>query len=259
MRPLSQLANVIARTSLVAALAVSLLGGCYEGPKKGTIPNGPGGPGQGKTGGPSEKKIGVALLDFFYLSEEAMRSPECYRGPSSLIEFRRAEAGERVKQLAALFKDQADAVSVTATEITLDDCLSGLWAIDQRAKTVLGFPTTQELAKKPAVHVRTIMWDEDVTRYYPGSVVLNEEWADVSALRMKGHKSILVVHQFFLTGSRRGYFDYWRRSSSYDRTYRPQTIDWPDLTPQGWQAALTSITTSTQDFWKWLEPKVGTR
>jgi hypothetical protein len=250
----------LSRAFILSAFALTLLGGCYEGVKKGSLGPGAGGGGggTGKTDGPSAKKIGGALLDFIYLSEEAMRSPSCYSAPSSLIEFRRQEITERQKQLTALIKANADEVRVIRTEISLKDCTSGLTALSERAsKPVDDFSIEGDALGKPFLHLKVVFWDDDRLQVHPDAAVLSDDWAEVRTLRGTGLKKILVAYEFYLSGWREGYFSEWRRLMPWDRTHRPQVISWPDVSAEGWTQAMKTITSSTQDFWTWLEPRIN--
>jgi hypothetical protein len=225
--------------------------------KRGSFPTGAGGRDSAKPDAPSEKKLGGALLDFIYLSEEAMRSPECYLAPSSLIEFRRLEIAERIKQLTALFAAQADTVRVVNTEISLTDCLGGLNAISTRADKALDdFAIGPDAGKKPFVHLKTILWDEDLVQFRPDAVTLKNEWADIKSLRKKGHEKILVAYQFAISGWREGYFKSWRRQTAYSRIYSLRPIYWPDLSQEGWVNSVKAISEGTQELWTWLEPRI---
>jgi hypothetical protein len=243
----------LSKNIALALFAAFLLSACYDGFHR---PPGSGG-GQGKTGGGGgDKTFGLALVDVFRVSEQAMTDPACGGVPSSLVPLRTAEMEARQKSIIGMIDAQSAQLRVMVTEIPAQDCAM-FSSIQNRAATPLmdPFPNgtpDDALKAKLALHVRLVLWYGDRSPVPVSGSISANEWADMLLLQSMGFNRRLSVNHFANAGDNTGYIWSWQQYSDSSHNFLATTV--ADPLNMDWMKAVQD---SAGAFSAWLSQKAA--
>lgn len=245
--------SVLASVALSVACAIGSVG-CYQGWNRPDRP----GSGGGGPGALSERPIGLAIVDVFKPTADALEDPSCGATPGSLAPMRRSEIEARQRTIVEAVTPFADETRVIETTIDRAGC-AGFGAIERRAISALDYPSLAEKVRaKPALHVRVVLWPARDRAGYPSPQVVGSAWADVAALRAQRIQRVISVTHFVLAQSGLGYFGYWRGSTLPSARHDAQTVADPAPTAEGQARVGDAIDASARSFRAFLDERLRT-
>ena len=248
---------MVRKFTLIFLLALSLgITACYDG---WDYPGDPGGPGSPPPLPPTlPKPVYLILFETISLSTAAVGDSSCF-GATGTEAYRLAEWSERITAAKNFLETIAESVRVLPRTIEASDC-AALSAVEAAAndQDPLGIidSLTIDANNRPAVHLKAVFWDTDVSGAFTG-VVETPHWAAWRKIRNRGINAV-SLHYFSVSNPITGHWSHWKSAIDSNLVSLSTPLNTVDPTDQGRILRIETAASDAEALASWvLEKALG--